>query len=141
MSHEYQRRFRGPKSVRRDKELKIRLTSEELESVRAIAAASGMHMADFVRRRLLDAGAKVQMTDSRPSIQRGTVSTADPALVRQVASIGSNLNQIARTVNRQALQSQTIQVVEMLAILLAIERQVSELCRTPFSRSRGAHAH
>lgn len=141
MSNEYRRRFRGLKSVRRDKELTIRLTSEELESVRAIAAEADMPMADLARRRLLDTGAKVQVTDSRPSVKRETVSTVDLALVRQVASIGSNLNQIARAANRQSLQSQTIQVVEMLAILLAIERQVSELCRTPIGRSRGAHAH
>lgn len=141
MSHEYKRRFRGSNSQRRDKELTIRLTAEERQIVRAIAAVSGTNMADFVRRRLLDAGATVQVPDSRPLLNRVKVSAVDPALMRQLASIGSNLNQIARAVNRQALQSQTMQVIELLAVLSVIERQISVLRSAPLSNSGDEHAY
>jgi len=130
MSDTYRKRFRGSKSVRRDKELTIRLTLEELENVRAIAASSGVHMADLVRRRLLDTGARIQLTESRPTLSREPVSTIDPALIRHVASIGSNLNQIARAVNRSALQSETIDVIRLLAAMLAVERHLGELSGT-----------
>lgn len=141
MSREYQRRIRGSNSQRRDKELTIRLTDEERQSVRTIAGGSGTNMADFVRRRLLDAGATVQMSEGRHLVKREKVSGVDPALMRQLAGIGSNLNQIARAVNRQALQSQTIQVIEVLAVLLVIERQISALCNATSSRFGDDHAH
>lgn len=141
MSDTYKRRFRGPKSVRRDKELTIRLTLEELDSVRAIAASSGVHMADLVRRLLLDTGARVLLTDSRPALSREPVSTIDPNLIRQVANIGCNLNQIARAVNKRALQSETIDVIRLLAEMLAIERQLGELCCAGSSQAKGKHAH
>ena len=141
MSDLYKRRFRDPKSARRDKELTIRLTREELESVRNIAAVGGVHMADLVRRRLLDSGASVQLTDSRPTLSRVPFSTIDPALIRQLASIGSNLNQIARAVNKRALQSETIDVIQLLAEMLSIERQLSELCGAGSSLARGPYAH
>jgi hypothetical protein len=128
MSDTYRKRFRGSKSVRRDKELTIRLTAEELENVRSIAASNGVHMADLVRRRLLDTGAMVQLTESRPTLSREPVSTINSELIRHVASIGSNLNQIARAINRCALQSETIDVIRFLAAMLAIERQLGELC-------------
>ena len=127
MSDLYKRRFRGPKSVRRDKELTIRLTLEELESVRNIAAAGGMHMADLVRRRLLDSGASVQLTDSRPTLSRVPFSTIDPALIRQLARIGSNLNQVARAVNTGAITGDLMQAVELLVVLRAIERECAGL--------------
>lgn len=141
MTGVYRPRLRSLASARRDKELSIRFTIDELESVRTVAAAAGLSMADFVRRRLMEVGANTQITDSRPVVKRSAGRAADAALVRQVAGIGSNLNQIARAVNKQALQSQIIDVVELLVVLLAMERQVGEICMTSFGRSRGTHAH
>lgn len=141
MTGAYRPRLRSFTSARRDKELSIRFTIDELESVRAVAAAAGLSMADFVRRRLLEVGANTQITDSRPVIRRSAGCASDPALVRQVAGISSNLNQIARAVNKQALQSQTIQVVELLVVLLAMERQVCEICMTSSRISWGNDAH
>ena len=52
---------------------------------------------------------------------------ADPVLLRNLAAIGSNLNQIARSVNTGATAGHPMQSIELLAVLVAIERQFVDL--------------
>lgn len=129
MNEHYKKRHRGPQAARRDKEISIRLTSAEAACVRAIAKSTGSNMADLIRTRLLSAGAVLEPVGRHPVAGKALSNKGDPELARQVARLGSNLNQIARAVNRQAGQASHIDVIKLLAIMLAIEQQVSQLCR------------
>lgn len=53
--------------------------------------------------------------------------SADPALLRSLAAIGSNLNQMARAVNTGAIAGELVQAIEVLVVLRAIEREFAAL--------------
>lgn len=79
---------RPKKDITRDQWLpKVRATQAELAAVEARCAASGLPMSEFVRAQMLN-GAVIQRQP-----------LADKALVRSLAAIGNNLNQIARKAN------------------------------------------
>ncbi len=79
---------RPKKQITRDCWLpKVRATQAELAAVEARRAASGLCMSEFVRAQAL----------SGAIIQRKPL--ADKVLVRDLAAIGNNLNQIARKAN------------------------------------------
>lgn len=92
---------RSRTAEKRTHELTIRLAPDELASIKATAAKAGMSMADLARRRLLDAGADLLLagTVSPASPGRRSYTPADPALLREIARIGNNLNQLARAFN------------------------------------------
>jgi hypothetical protein len=52
---------------------------------------------------------------------------ADPALLRSLAAIGSNLNQVARAVNTGAIAGDRMQAIELLVVLRAMEREFAVL--------------
>jgi 7,8-dihydro-6-hydroxymethylpterin-pyrophosphokinase len=52
------------------------------------------------------------------------VSGVDPVLLRQLASIGSNVNQIAHQVNSGALVGTTLDMLSVLTELQQIERHL-----------------
>ena len=52
---------------------------------------------------------------------------ADPALLRSLAAIGSNLNQVARAVNTGAIAVNRMQAIELLVVLRAMEREFAVL--------------
>jgi len=110
--------------ARRNRELTIRVSSAELEQIRAVAQAQGLGMADLARRLLLEAGA----ADVRPTGRRRQTAprqrpapSAPPELVREIARVGNNLNQIARWCNHYKSAATAVQV---LAALAAIDRQL-----------------
>lgn len=129
MNEHYKKRLRGVQSGRRDKEISIRLTSAEVDRVRAIADSTGSSMADLIRSRLLVAGAVLEPVGRRLMVAKAHANKGDPELTRQVARLGNNLNQIARAVNREAGQAGHIDVIKLLAMMLAIEQQLSQLCK------------
>jgi hypothetical protein len=55
------------------------------------------------------------------------VSRSDPELLREVAAVSGNLNQIARAVNTGAVAGTAVQAIELLVLLLSIERQIGVL--------------
>lgn len=130
MSQIYKKRFRGPQSDRRDKEIKIRLSSSERDQVHAIADKANLSVADFVRIRLLDAGVDVEPVGRRPVFANSPAIKADPELLRQLAQLGNNLNQIARKVNRYALQANHIDVIKLFTVMLAIEQHLGQLSKS-----------
>jgi len=65
----------------------------------------------------------------------GSVSRADPELVRQIAAVGSNLNQLARAVNSKAIAGIPAESVMVLARLLSVERQLNEILRCAAKKS------
>jgi hypothetical protein len=80
------------------------------------------------------------MPTSRPiaparSGREQTPPPGDPALMRQLAALGSNLNQIARAVNECRLVGAPVHLVELLALLRSIEEEAGPCCRS-FRRRR-----
>jgi hypothetical protein len=60
---------------------------------------------------------------SRSTADTGT--KADPALLRQIAGIGNNLNQVARRVNSGEWGA--VERVQVIAVLMAMERALQAL--------------
>ena len=103
-------------------------------SLRAVlveqANAAGSTLSDALRSHLTLAAAKPlgKPVPRRRQPQRlAAVSGADPELVRQVAAIGSNLNQIARAANTVAINGKQIEIIELLVLLRSIERKIDGL--------------
>ena len=69
----------------RDFLLKIRVTQEEQAAIKTMAAEAGQTVSDYIRGRL--------------SNHRIRQTAAERDIVRQLARIGSNINQIARWAN------------------------------------------
>lgn len=74
--------------------VKVRCTSAERQAWQAKAEAEGLTVADLLRR---GADMPTGKPKARPVIRR-TVD-ADPALIRQLAAIGNNVNQLTKQVN------------------------------------------
>jgi hypothetical protein len=101
---------------KRLKTIKVRVTESELASLRA--ACPKAQLAEWMREHCLGVV---------PQQRRTPPPTIDPALLRQVAGIGNNLNQIARRINASPLT--TLDKVEYLAALAAIGRELEGLRR------------
>jgi hypothetical protein len=89
--------------------IQIRCTSAEKLAWEKLAADSNMSLADYVRSRV-----------GRP--MRKSTPVHDPALIRSLAAIGNNLNQVARVLNAGREFD-----LESLAILVSIERAMHQL--------------
>lgn len=107
-------------SVRIDK-----LTAAEW---RERAAASGLSLSDWIRGAVDDnQQTNLPTPQRRPVRVRDTSNDADPALMRQLAGMSNNLNQIARALNECRLVGSSVQLVEVLALLRSIEAQAGRL--------------
>ncbi len=119
--------------ARRVRDPLVNVTLKVPQSLRAEletqAAAAKATLSDILRSHLTLAAAKPlgKAARRRQPKRLASVSGVDDGLVRQVAAIGSNLNQIARAANAGALAGKPLQVVEVLALLRSIERQVGAL--------------
>lgn len=94
----------------RTKSVKIRLTEIELAQLKE--RQIGGELATWMREVCL--GEK----------KRKTIKTADPELLRQLAKIGGNLNQIAKHMNTFSDQVEQIKIYGLLA---EIQNQLYEL--------------
>lgn len=101
---------------KRGRTLKVRVTEAEAERLKAEAEEAGISVSELVRKRSL--GQEVRQK-RKP---RKVVHVADPELVRQVARIGNNLNQIARRVNGLGRIE-----ADALQALISIDRQLRKL--------------
>lgn len=97
----------------------FRCTAAEKAELRQKAEAAGVPVATLLREALGRADAR----------RRKPAPRVDPALVLAVGRIGSNLNQIARWLNRAhvAGHTPTIDAVEVARRLLSVERQLARL--------------
>lgn len=93
--------------------IEIRLTQEEKSAWENKAAASGINLSSLIRH-------AVEGTNP-PRRKRIEV---DPALVRQIAQIGNNLNQLARCANRDKSK---VEALAVIARLIDIDREVAAL--------------
>lgn len=109
--------------------LAIRVPKSLLMEYSAQAIQANCTLSDLVRRqlnqpRLLPLG-KTPPLKRRPVLK--PASGVSPELLRQVASIGSNLNQLARAVNTGSVSGAMIESVLVLARLQNIESQLIAL--------------
>lgn len=110
--------------------LSIRIPQSLRDLLNSRANEAGVTLADQFRSHLsFDAvkalGVPIKRRRAVQHLDQGRC--ADPALLRNLAAIGSNLNQVARTVNTGAIAGDLMQAVELLVVLRAIEREFAGL--------------
>ena len=110
----------------------VRLPTSLVQRLRAQAEIAGCSMSDVLRAHLTLADAK-PLGNPRPRRRQhkklGIVSGADPALLRNLSSIGNNMNQLARAVNAGSLGGTPIECVQILATLRAMEQQIVDIAK------------
>ena len=98
---------------RRERILRVRATSEEIERWKAMAQASSMPLSELVRQSI---GRARAWSPDRAAIER------DRTL--QLARIGNNLNQVARWANAHKTAADAVRVT---AALVALQRDLEAL--------------
>ncbi len=94
---------------RRSAWIKIRVTPDEKRLIESKASAQGQTVTDFLRQRALD--------------YRLRQSPLEKERIRQLARIGSNMNQIARWANTYKKRAEAVEVITRLILL---ERELHE---------------
>lgn len=89
----------------------MKVTDEQLQLYKAKAAAAELPLGSYI---------KSLLENSTPRKKRRRYEPVDPKLLRQVAAIGNNLNQVARRLNSGDR-------FDVLPVLLSIEDQLKEL--------------
>ena len=84
----------------RDVRIKIRATPAERDKWQAMARTADLPLSDLLRQRM----EQPMVAAPRRRQRRLRTESADPAMLRQLAAIGNNLNQIARVVNSTGLK-------------------------------------
>jgi hypothetical protein len=105
----------------RDKWVHVKLYADERKLWHELAAAEGVSLADFVRMRVGAAELTRQFSTTRP---QQPVKRVDPELIRQIARVGANINQVARWANTYKSDADAEHV---LFALLKIERDLAEV--------------
>lgn len=124
---------------RKDKEplivVPLRLPVDFVAQIDAQANAAGLSRSDELRKRLISGNSTenapaVALTGKPTPAKRERLkkaSRADPRLLIQLASMGNNLNQIARTLNANVLAGTKTDALAILIQLEALESQLSRL--------------
>ena len=94
---------------RRSAWIKMRVTPDEKRLIESKASAQGQTVTDFLRQRALD--------------YRLRQSPLEKERIRQLARIGSNMNQIARWANTYKKRAEAVEVITRLIVL---ERKLHE---------------
>ena len=99
--------------MKKDKQFSIRISEQDLETIRRKAAQAHMSQSDYVTACCL--GKRIVILNGLKEV------------LRQQKAIGNNLNQIARRINASPLT--TLDKVEYLAALAAVARELEGLRR------------
>lgn len=91
--------------------IEIRTTPEDKERWQEIAASKGVSLSELVRVTL----------DGQRLRKRRDPPKVDPDLLRELARIGNNLNQLARAANRR----QPVPAAALLLRLIEIDRELA----------------
>ena len=102
---------------------RIRLTPTESDEWEAAAEADGKTLSDWLRSKVGD----TKLFKRHKLTARAAAPVADPALIREVAKIGNNLNQIARAINVCKLNGKPVQTIELISLLASIQADVKGL--------------
>lgn len=105
----------------------LRLPEATAAEWRRRAEAADLSLSDWVRQRV--DGADAVQTGQRRQRRRLRTLTADPELLRQLAAVGSNVNQIARVLNSIGMSPGDH--AHLLAELAAIQRELHHLAELP----------
>ena len=100
----------------------MKVTAEQLDRYHNLARAKGRSLSEIIRA-YLD-GEPLPDRPPRKIATHRPPPPVDPELIRQVAAIGNNLNQIGRSVNRAVIENERISVLSSLS---AIEQQLELL--------------
>lgn len=102
---------------KRSRLVRVRCTPAELQRWQAVAKSRDETVSGIIRRLLAGTSEKV----------RAPVPPVDARLLRQVASVGNNLNQIARVVNEARVIEAHADAQDILGHLVMIERLLRQL--------------
>lgn len=114
-------------SQRLSKRITLRLPAETAGEWRRRADASEKSLSDWLRERV--DGSDAVQTGMRRHPRRLRTLTADPDLLRQLAAMGNNLNQMARAINSVGLDNRN--VTHLITELAAIQRELHRLSELP----------
>lgn len=93
--------------------IELRVSAEEKAHWQAIASSRGVYLSELIRSAL--SGQRLRPRRAAPRV--------DPDLVRELARIGNNLNQLARAANRRS----PVETVSLLVKLIEIDRELGVL--------------
>ena len=105
--------------LKRTIEMKVRVNDIEYIKIKELAYLYGKPMADIFRESALSV--------SKSHKGGRKTQRVDPALVRGIARIGNNLNQIAKQVNSTVKSSDAINVLELIDVLHVIRVETEKL--------------
>jgi hypothetical protein len=103
----------------------FRLPEPVVDEIKKEAEAEGVTVSDVLRARVADEQVKPlnqPRRRRRETLEAGPKT--DPALIRELARIGNNLNQLARHANQH---KSAVEAVEICSILYSIETEVRKL--------------
>ena len=102
------------KTANRDRWINVKVTEQEREKWKAFAESQGFTVADLLRQLVANAtNEPAKLTGKQRRISR----KADPELIRELAKIGNNLNQISRWANTHKSEADALEVVQALLII------------------------
>jgi hypothetical protein len=110
----------------RTTKLSARLPASLASSLLAEADDLNLTLSDVLRLKLSDADRAIVVTERKVQKVRREYTPADPDLLRQIAIIGNNLNQIARTLNKAKLTGTPVDLIKNIAVLTAIEQELNK---------------
>jgi len=119
--------------MNRSKWVHVKVSGPEKESWQSLAAADGLTLSDLIRQHM--GAAKLVY---REPVQKRRVKRVDPALIRELAKIGNNLNQISRWAN---IYKSDAEAMAVLRALLSVERQLSGIPTQPGRREEDSDAY
>jgi len=102
----------------------VRLPESVVSALTAEADRQGVTLSDVIRTRFKSA--RVRPLGRRPKRPAHDYTPADPALVRQTAKIGNNLNQLARWANTHKAEADALDVLAALADIQADIKKIME---------------
>jgi hypothetical protein len=119
--------------IKRTARYELRLTSEELNRWKTHARNNGKNLSDWIRSNVGLGAAESHIKKIRQP-KHNTPKT-DPEVIRELAKIGNNLNQIARALNICAKDGTPVQTIEVIMLLNSIgsdlRRVLPELPESP----------
>lgn len=117
----------------------FRMSLDDFALLDRFAEVAGISDAAYLRWLLRrEAGSFAGLPAPRKRKRLPTGSTppgADPALLLQIAKFGNLLNQIARSTNACRRNGSTLDVVQVLAVLLIVQRHIELLAQPTLSVS------
>ena len=119
----------------RSKSITVRFNSEELERIEVEAEKKELNKSNYIRylvSQSLHLDKPIQKTEDdslfKPSERTfKKPSYVDPLLLRHVAQMGNNLNQIAKALNTANLNGQTLELLELIQVLNQVDSQLKGL--------------